>query len=78
MRDIEGKAAREAASECGQRASFKLYVLPSYFATFFSLPLYRFQAALAQESMQRHQDNHREINPTAPWDLFCRQSKRKD
>ena len=31
MRDIEGKAAREAASECGQRASFKLYVLPSYF-----------------------------------------------
>ncbi len=23
MRDIEGKAAREAVSECGQRASFK-------------------------------------------------------
>src|SRR5438128_1833646 len=31
MRDIEGKAAREAASECGQRASFNLYVLNSYF-----------------------------------------------
>ena len=31
MRDIEGKAAREAASECGQRASFNLYVLPSSF-----------------------------------------------
>src|SRR5207247_11236273 len=27
MRDIEGNAAREAASECGQRASFNLYVL---------------------------------------------------
>jgi hypothetical protein len=36
MRDIEGKAAREAASECGQRASFNLYVLNSYF---FLLPL---------------------------------------
>jgi len=30
MRDIEGKAAREAASECGQRASFNL-LRPSFF-----------------------------------------------
>ena len=29
MRDIEGKAAREAASECGQRASFNL-LRPSF------------------------------------------------
>ncbi len=27
--DIEGKAAREAASECGQRASFKVELNPS-------------------------------------------------
>jgi hypothetical protein len=31
MRDIEGKAAREAASECGQRASFNL-LRPSFFS----------------------------------------------
>ncbi len=34
MSDIEGKAAREAVSKCGQRASFKLCVLVFHIGAF--------------------------------------------